>query len=360
MRYIFGGRRRILNPAGIIIPFDDTSIPTDWERFTSADSKHIVGAGDTYAVGATGGAQASISKSTSTAGAHTGSTDPVSFIRNTGASEVPSYPSYRSIESGGSASAGDHNHTLTAKYDTAYQQIVLIRATNNFVKFPENAIVFGATGVSPVTGLDIAYDDDILLRSGASITTGGGAFSTLVCGYGPDDNYSGSEHFHETLGQYYNPTGATTGYSYYDSPDASVHTFTPTLDDQTLKRAYLAAWKGSSAFFGASGVIAMWEGSTAPHGWKLATWLQDYFIEFGTALTAGDTYDEANAIDVSFSIDNDTWNHGHLAQVYNNIEVTGVVSGWHSDTNATHGHTAANYTGAYTPPYYALTFIEKL
>ncbi len=38
-------------PQGLIIPFNDTSIPDGWERFTSADNLMLVGAGNSYSIG---------------------------------------------------------------------------------------------------------------------------------------------------------------------------------------------------------------------------------------------------------------------------------------------------------------------
>ena len=58
-------------PIGLIIPFNDTSIPSGWERFTSADNRHIVGAGNTYSVGDTGGSTTlNINAQSSSAGTH--------------------------------------------------------------------------------------------------------------------------------------------------------------------------------------------------------------------------------------------------------------------------------------------------
>lgn len=361
MIYLFPARRRLMGTAGIIVPLDDTSIPSGWERFTSADSKHIVGAGSTYAAGATGGAQASISQTTSSAGDHDGAASPVNFVLNAGASSLPG--GHYSITAGGGATDGAHIHTLTCKYDMAYQQIVLIKATDNFVKFPAKAMVFGTGATTPVTGNTIVYDDDVALVSGAAITTGGGSYSSTSCSNGGSD---ATDHVHESKNSFYNPTGASTAYSLYEATTGSTHTFTPSLSSQTLKRTYLTAWKNTSAFHGASGIIAMWESATAPYGWAVCDGtngtidMRDYFLMFGSAGTAGDQHDEANEVITSFSIDNEDWTHNHIGNEYTNIDGAGFVAGKHGNINVTHGHTAANDTQSYTPPYYALTFIMKL
>ena len=42
-------------PAGLIIPLNDSVIPSGWQSFSSADGRLIMGAGGSYAPGATGG-----------------------------------------------------------------------------------------------------------------------------------------------------------------------------------------------------------------------------------------------------------------------------------------------------------------
>lgn len=357
---LLASKRRDALPVGIIVLLDSVSVPAGWERFTSADSKHIVGAGSTYAVGETGGAQASITQTTSLSGDHDGTGFTVNFVKNSGAGTLPG--GHYSITAGGGGNDGAHIHTLTANYDMAYRQMLLIRSTATHTRFPADSAIFGSTGSSPVAGLSIIYDDEVALVSGSSVTTGGGAYTNTDCNDGGDP---ATNHLHETQNTYYDPTGASTAYSYFQDVIGSDHTFTPALVSQTLKKTYLAAWKGSSEFRNATGVIAMWESATPPPGWYLCDGnngtidMRDYFVMLGSVGTAGDQDDEANQIITSFSIDDDDWTHSHIGDVYNNINATGYVSGRHSSFDATHGHTAANDTQAYVPPYYALTFIQR-
>ena len=57
-------------PAGLIVFLNDTSIPANWERFTLADDKNIIGAGSTYSIGDQGGSNDVILGNTSTTGSH--------------------------------------------------------------------------------------------------------------------------------------------------------------------------------------------------------------------------------------------------------------------------------------------------
>jgi len=361
MIYIWPRRNRSMFPLNIILPFDAIIAPTGWERFTASDDRHIVGAGSTYANGATGGASASISKATSAAGDHDGTGTSVNMLLNAGASSLPG--GQYSILAGGGATTGAHAHSLSCDYDMGYRQVWLIKATDNHVQAPANAIVLGTGATTPASGLTIVYDEDVAARVGASINSVAGTFGSEACSNG---GTAAEDHSHETEASLYNPTGASSAYSIVSEGFGHTHLFTPTLVAQAMKRTYLTAWKNTSAFFGASGIVALWESTTAPYGWALMDGtngtldMRDYFWMFGSAGTAGDQYDVANTIEASFSVTNSDWTHDHKYTLYNNIEAASLVSGKHGSFNATHGHTAANYTGAYLPAYYALTFIQKL
>jgi hypothetical protein len=60
-------------PQGVIVVFNDTNVPNGWESLSAAEDKFLVGGGDTYTGGDSGGSSAiSQSISTGTGGAHTG------------------------------------------------------------------------------------------------------------------------------------------------------------------------------------------------------------------------------------------------------------------------------------------------
>jgi len=58
-------------PAGLIVFYNDTSIPENWERFTAADDRMIIGAGNSYSIGNNGGSDTvNLNINTGSAGSH--------------------------------------------------------------------------------------------------------------------------------------------------------------------------------------------------------------------------------------------------------------------------------------------------
>jgi len=343
---LLSSRRRDSIPIGIIFPMNTAVIPSGVERFTSADGKVIIGAGSTYAVGATGGtATASISKVTSTDGAHNPTTDTFPAIQDTGGA-----PGGGSVVGSG-VSAGGHAHTVSGTYTRAYQQLVLVRTIEALPQFPANAIVLSDQATTPVSGLSICYDDDVLLRSGATIASDAGTFSAMSV-------TTAGAHKHDNDGTEWTASGGgETGYLYDSAGGHNDHAITPGLEDEELKRIYMTAWTATDGFKNEAGVICMWESLTPPPGWELVSSVYDYFIKLGSDVVVGDTYDETNRISVSLAVGNSDNPHGH--KLGGNTDTLAVTS-YHTSVNNTHGHTIATSWISHTPAYYALAFIRKL
>lgn len=333
-------------PAGLIIPFNSVSIPSGWERFTAMDGKHPIGAGNTYAVAGSGGvAPLEISKQSTNTGAHTGTG--ITMVLDGG-------PDALSYSSKGTGSEGNHIHTLTADYDRLYQQLLLIKATEKHRSYPANAIVLSKESTTPLAGVSICYNANKILKSGASITNGGG-LTNEAC------STNGSHiHNHGTL--------QTAGVN--DLPKNIVsgnhtHAKTISLTDEELKRAYLTAWTKSSGFGNVSRMIAMWEGTEAPEGWHLCDGtdgyidLRDYFIILSDTGNAGNTHNETNRVEVTITLTQNTWSHYHNGSNAPDTYPAGI-SGSHQSENQTHNHTIATSWVNYTPIYYALTFVQKI
>ena len=339
--------RNLTVPSGLIILLNTTSIPSGWVRFSAADNKHIVGAGSTYAAKSAGGLACAISRESSSAGDHWGGNDRV-FARL--GSELVYYSG-----GGEGETAGAHLHTITAVYNRLYQQLVLIKATERHTEFPANGIILSSLGEAPVEGLSICYDDDLILRGGATLATGGG-FSSKACSSNGSHIHFPGVRCEQHPGSYqYCPINVFAG--------AHTHPVTMSLSDEELKRAYLTAWTKTSAFDGAAGIIALWEGVVPPEGWRLCDGnngtldLRDYFLILSSAGNAGDQYNESNRISIAASLDSVTNNHTH--QGYNVWEYWSTT-GPHSSYDNTHSHTSVTAWHNYVPPYYALTFVEKI
>jgi hypothetical protein len=331
-------------PSGIIIPFNATSIPPGWERFTQMDGKHVIGAGNSYSVADTGGVSPlAISLWTSYNGSHTG--------YSLAMQKKVTYMSVRyssDAEAGGAS--GSHSHHVTADYEAAWQQLILIRATTGKQSFPANSIVL--SDESSVEGLSICYNANKMLRSGAAISNGGGLSNKAFS--------SSGIHIHQ-LGSDMDDLPPTSGAkNTYNGTHSHSYTFTVTAEE--IKRAYLTAWTKTSAFEGATGMIAMWEGTEAPDGWKLCDGtngtldLRDYFIILSDTTNVGNRYDAANRIYVEGTVASNSFTHGHDSSIIRGY----IISAYHSSASFAHNHTISSAWINYTPAYYALTFIQKL
>jgi len=353
------GRRRSMIPEGFITLANSLSAFEYWNDFTLADGRQIIGAGGTYSVGATGGTQyAAVVQAANMDGAHTG--DSINFITLGGATLVPY--GRKSVGGGGSVSAGLHYHQLTCNYERAFQQLKLIIATRNLSVFPADSIVLTGGNVMPVSGLSRVHEVNKLFKAANSLDAGGGAYSSAACS---DDNLIDGHDHENNMGDYYDNSGALSGWTY--SPESGIHHqhgFTPTVNEETLKATFLAAWAGSSAFYGSNGIIGMWQGSTPPPTFALANGengtvnLVDYFLKLGDETEAGNSYNVANKVFTDFSVDNAANIHGHTAELITNAKY--LTSGYHHTYTNTHNHTVDTNETTHAPSYYALTFIQKM
>lgn len=339
----------LLIPIGLIIPFNTASLPAGWTRFTSADDRRIIGAGSTYAVGATGGdAACAFSFNSETGGAHTSAT------LFEGVADYGYGDSIAPYYAAGGSSGGGHVHVISGNYIMVYQKLVLGKATAAQSQFPADAIVLGKTSSDPLGGLTNVFNSVSRgLMSGTSIANGGGMDSESASAV------TGA-HLHG-IAQKAVMGGGQTGYYQISAGKSHNHTLSLTLAaTEYYKRYYLSAWTKTSGFAGASGMIAMWEGTTPPPGWKLCNGLdgtidlRDYFIMVSTAAAAGTKQDSSNYIAFSGSLGTDSWQHGHKGGALAN---TTAGSSIHDTTYINHEHSISQNV-SHTPAYYALTFVE--
>ena len=340
---VFGSSETI--PSGIIVPINDTSLPSGWAWFTSADAKMIVGAGTTYGIGDTGGSIA-VSE-TSDNNSHIGSA-----LGDVAYNDGTTYP-------GGGSTTGEwrgHTHTIAFDYLPVYQDLKLIKASSDRDNFPAKAIVLTHTNENPdPANLAIEIESDRFLRANSSISTGGGDRSNLAI------TTAGSHNHH-----YLQNFGATGGHECNTHKDAGAHdhndTFSAFSASEAIKKTYLRAWSDTSAFEGKGNIIAMWESLTPPDGWVLCNGdndtldLRDYFIILSSSGNTG-TQEGNNTVTFTVTAQSDG-THNHLVTPVGNANDE-IPQLYHPTNAGAHTHALATPSQSYTPPYYALVFIMK-
>lgn len=333
----FQSNSGILVPSGLIIPYNGTTAPTGWTLFTSADGKFIIGAGNTYAVAATGGNTSLTTAASDSAGSHSVAS-PSTYTYPSG-----TYGIY------GSAGAGSHTHTLTYSYEPPYYGLRLIKADSDLSYLPAKAVMFSGSSLSGLSRF--SSGDGKLFSSRTSIGAGG---SNDV---GAGTSSSSGSHAHGTSKSSMSFTSGTVGQA------AGSHTHSTVAFEITpnLYRALLSAWTdASNAFNLQTGMYAFYENVTPPDGWLLCNGsngtldLRDYFIAF-TDETDDGTRDGDGTLTVpEITVSSDNFSHGHATSDY-----CGKVSQYHhQNINYAHDHVIVGSTPTYLPPYYALAIIQ--
>jgi hypothetical protein len=325
----------ILVPSGLIIPYNGTSAPSGWSLFTDADERFIIGAGNTYAVGATGGSESITTAASDTQGVHTGST---------ASGFVGSSNSANNFH--GEKSAGGHTHTLTYNYTPPYYGLRLIKADSDLLFLPAKAVMFSGASLNGLTRF--SSGDGKLFSPRSSIGAGG---SNTISGF--TSTSSGSHH--HGSGKDYGSYGGNRPYN------AGAHTHPNTNFNITpnLYRALLSAWtNASSAFRLQPGMYAFYENTTPPDGWYLCDGsngtldLRDYFVEF-----ADEDDDGTRTGDGTLTVPNITLTS--VANTHDHFGPGGRSSRcYHGSYSATHSHTITGTTPTFLPPYYALAIIQ--
>lgn len=341
-------------PSGLIVFFNDTSIPSGWTRFSAADDKMIIGAGSTYAVTSSGGNNTphTFNSALSSAGGHdalggTFETTMVSTNSCYGSDNTP-------------VTAGAHTHTAGATtYNPSKRTALLIKADSDYSVLPAKTMIAssisqvhrGLANVTDYSGKyiesktsigDIAEVKTVALSSGGSHNHGGSS----VCFGGDVDN-----------NRVYRFT-------------AGAHTGTITLDGVTdnLKKVLLSLWTNASANFGPyEKMIGMWESATPPGGWAICNGdngtpdLRDCFIMPANSGSENTTASGDNTVDLLVPDDTNVTHTGSHDHSGSTRTAAGYLA-WHKSTNWSHTHVHSMTDQAdisWLPPYYALTFIMK-
>ncbi|RLB60725.1 MAG: hypothetical protein DRH08_14970, partial [Deltaproteobacteria bacterium] len=258
-------------PVGAILPLSGTVVPSGWAKYTAADGKFIVGAGDTYAVLDTGGSatHAGFSGSVDSDGGHQGSST-YTVINNafSGSSTLSYYTNKGSDQ-------GAHQHTYstgTITPDLYRRENILIQKTGgDGSEFPVEAQVFGLPGIAIPDLTRITTAAGRLLQAAAAHANDGLAnqFVTMTSG-----STSDAHTHHNVLGPFSNREWRVDFSQELHTPTsqgaAHTHDYTLALN-RNVKRKTLALYAGTDDYAVAPGMIVLWAGSlgSLPADWSL-------------------------------------------------------------------------------------------
>ena len=334
--YVNGAWKKALKPVppGLIIPYNGTTAPAGWSLFTAADGKFVVGAGGTYAVGATGGTTSLTTIESTVQGVHTSTTGACSYNYSPAVS--------------GTKPAGAHSHTLTYTYVPPYYGLRLIKAGSGLTTLPTNAVMFADTSMPGLSRF--SSGDGKLFSARASIGAGGNntinSFTSSSSGSHAHGTSNGS-----ALGDYVFRNVSASGSHTHPS---ATFTITP-----NLYRALLSAWTNvSNAFALQSGMYAFYESTTPPEGWYLCDGsngtldLRNYFIEYATENNQGTRTGNGSISVPSITLSSITNTHNHISGNGKSQDES-----YHRNYNNTHSHTIPPSNPTFLPPYYALAII---
>lgn len=338
----FYGTSSFTMPSGIIIPFTGVSIPSGWTQFTAANTRGIIGAGSTYAAGATGGNSLSTNAlSLNSAGTHS----QASFGGSGGGD--PNQPT---------GAGGAHGHTVTLTVNNPhplYKSYKLIKASADTGSVPQNGVVLGV-GTSPTGPSNIDSGIDRFLYGDTNVANGGSSSYTMS---GTTSN-AGS-HLHPNLigdgGSGQNKTRYST------TSGGHTHTANGTVSVNPAF-IYAAAFSNTSADFTFSGpAIAMYESATPPTGWAICDGtsgtpdMRDKFVKIGTTANQGTTGGNNTHAVNSISAGGYVGDHQHDGPRPDQPGSTNNAQ--HNTYSWNHTHNAANTNVSGPTPYYGLYFI---
>ena len=136
-----------LVPAGGIVLFVGTVVPTGWTRVSAADGRMIIGAGSSFSALDTGGSTTTtFSGSTNTTGNHNG-----------GSGSGVGSPSGSGDDGDGNVSRGSHSHTYNTgaiNTEDAYKDFILIKADAD-AYLPVDAVVLSASLLADLSNTEV-------------------------------------------------------------------------------------------------------------------------------------------------------------------------------------------------------------
>ena len=339
-------------PAGLIVFLNDTSIPSGWTRFTAADDKMLIGAGDTYTAGATGGV--AFDASLGDVGGLSGYGGTHSEVTHANYSSLQSQ-TYFTTTRIGEIDAGNHAHALGdfTLNEIDRSSIILIQADSDINVLPQYGSILSTGSLEDLS--NIRDTNKCICGGSSNINFDVGSTSVVLDSAGAHTHNSG------TAVDVINGSGAG-----YAGGSSGAHTGTKPISSTEitlqLKRLLLSIWSNASEDFNLdSNMIAMWESAAPPSGWRLCDGtnetpnLEDHFIESVSSGNENTTSTGDNTININSPASvTHSKSHAHTGS-------SGTVVVNNTDTYAwSHTHTCSiNQDLSFLPSYYALTFIMK-
>jgi len=346
-------------PAGLILPFNGTIVPDNWSLFNSANNRMIVGAGNLYSPGDTGGSAlggslGNLGGTTSTNGSHIADPNIYGFW-GSGSATNP-------LEAHGHT-AGDHNHDLGSVVlsDIDRNMFQFIKSDVTQDELPINAVVTSVSSLASLGMSNINANNKMLSASATKTTTSKSGYVVL----GTSGNHTHNSYYDG--GPYCCNIVSFLIEANWGSHNSNAQL---TAISQNFKRLLMSLWiNASQAFEPSNGMIAMWESMTPPDGWLICDGtngtpdLRDNFIQACPTGSENITSQGNNQVTCTL---NGTINHdalhnhnsGHWQSWSNSIASYAWAS--HNQQLWNHNHSAnRSNTFSYTPQYYALTFIMR-
>lgn len=344
-------------PVGLIMPLAGDTIPSGWQSYTAANGKFLMGAGDAYASGDTGGSStfAGWSGNTTTNSSHSGSY--TNFLIDTRPSGAEPFQ-FRSSPQDPNT---DHNHSYSTGTITPnlYRREVRLakKITSTESTFPKEVTPLGLPGLLATGMSRLTSEAGRLLMAEVAANNAGVAAKFLSLTSGNTDD--GHEH-RDAL----SPAGLsdlinTTTYSALSGGGSHNHTYNLQLNRDPI-RCRVAMYAGTQGMPVLPGMIGFWDEVTdgaIPSGWIICDGtngtppIQNRLIEIAAEGNEGTT---AGDNTLSVSGNGSTVSHQHRGSGSTGTK-SGTQSIAHSNTHS-HTHTITR-SDTWTPPYFALSAI---
>ena len=340
-------------PIGAIGMLIGTVVPDGWELFNAANDKFIIGAGGTYAVGATAASTSGPWTGSVSGGAHNKSNDFPSPAA--GPSSVPAY--YNPASDTGTV--GNHTHTWSVpsvNENILRRENVLVRKiTSDGLLIPSTVRVFGLSNIITPATKNTSFNGRLLMpktiSANAGVSTQAGTNITTGSGNDSHQHYSSFLSTANTFGG----VGSVQARNHNSAGGVHTHSASvvPTFNP---KRKKLCCFEAAIDYEVVPGMIWLWSGSIGalPTDYVLCDGtngtpdMRDYFVEFSD--TSG-TASGNNTMNLNATTDNN--GHSHYGAVLTSVSITNAYG--HAYTQS-HNHTISA-SSSYVPKYYALAFI---